>query len=656
MGKYSWSEAIATENFKLFAENANDRAPWERDALRFDDFRYGSHFSQAEEKELLAFRQAPLPISITTAICDTAEALMTAAKPTIRVAPIINPFDENLSEIYRKVAQRYQFLTSKSWYDSLGNLQYDRVVRDYTNVGVGYFYIVPRMEYGEFYVDAKHINWRYVYPNGMAKDPFLEDMDNCIIAMKVSKEAGFKYVKAIERDLTKKQFEDEWCRGANSIAAKVEPRLRYAITSTSKNPSLWFLTRLVLEESISYVIVPKKLPENNKGYIGESVVKVVSELTPALEEAARNGEIDIREDRDFFLTEYISIGNMGFKKQYNLRKPNLVPLYYDHRDNPYPYGRVWYLYPLQRALNKFIMVALLNGSLMNSLRILHESGSIKDKDEFQKNFAKMGAMIEWERVIPGVSEAPIIIEPKPLGDAWLQMPRYIAYIMEYISGIFGAMMGDSRESPDIFSTVASLQSAGGQKIKRRLGQADATLSKVGERIGEFYKEYAPHNQFATIIDENGEQSKPMLYNVIRKKKGSDTELEIDPETDLSYGFKNIRFTTQSSNGFESGTEAALLTNMATQLSVPQLIPLILKRLNIPDVDKVMGEINLVNQQGATIEQMQKTIKELEQRTKILANQVTQKSIENVVSDTRAKLAPVVAELKSQASNNGADNG
>ena len=224
--------------------------------------------------------------------------------------------------------------------------------------------------------------------------------------------------------------------------------------------------------------------------------------------------------------------------------------------------------------------------------------------------------------------------------------------MEYISGIFGAMMGDSQNSPDVFSTVAALQSAGGQKIKRRLAQADATLSLVGERVAEYYREYAPFNGFSTLIDENGEQSEPQVYNRLRVKNGTDNELEVEPETDLSLGFKAVRFTTQTSNGFESGTEAALLTNLATQLKVPELVPLILKRLNIPDVDKIMSQLDTVSKQNATIEQMGKTIQDLEGRTKVLANQVTQKAFETSKAQFDSKFKEILANIKAEAKING----
>lgn len=632
--KKLWSDKIAKENFQAFKENKKARMPWERDAVRYDDFRYANHFSRAEEAQMLAFKQAPLPISITTAICDTAEAMEIASKPIIKTAPLIFPYDDARTDQSKKVAAKYNFLIQRDWYDSLGNLQYDRVVRDRSNVGHGFFYVVPKMDYGEFSVDIKHMSWRNVYPHEASKDPFYRDMDDCVIAMRVSKEAGYRFARSIEPALTYAEYEEEFVKGDITLGSGSELYTKYS-PNFRGGKGVLFCVRLKLVDQKSYLLIPKQVPDGS--VVTESMVRQVMELTPDMKEKAKQGLIEIKERNDFFCTEYTSIGNKGYELLWGTKNYNLIPSVYDHRDNPYPLGRVSYLYPIQRALNKFIMIAILNGSILNTTRLLAEENSIVDNYELDTKSGIPGSKILYKLPIPGVSAPPTIIKGEPLNNAWLDMPKYLAYLMETISGIYGTMMGDSRDTPTVFSTVASLQSAGGIKIKRRLAQSDATLSIVGQRVAEFYQEYAPFNGFATIIDQNGDQSEPEFYNTLRYKKDSESrELEVDPETDLSLGVKAVRFTSASSNGYESGTEAALLTTLATQLSVPALVPLILKRLNIPDVDKIVDQMSQVNQLSGQLENAQKVINDLESRSKVLASQVTQKALEAVVSEFKAK--------------------
>ena len=73
--------------------------------------------------------------------------------------------------------------------------------------------------------------------------------------------------------------------------------------------------------------------------------------------------------------------------------------------------------------------------------------------------------------------------------------------------------------------------------------------------------------------------------------------------------------------------------------------MILKRINVPDVDKIMREIDTINMQAKTIEGLQEQIKSLEQKSEILANQINQKSFELSKSQFDAKFTKVLSEIK-----------
>jgi hypothetical protein len=623
----NWITDIAKDNFNKYTLRAGYRFPWERDAKRYDAFRYGSHFSRGEEETFLRMNQAPLPISITTAICDTAEALMTASKPTVKVAPLINPLKPELTDISKSVSQAYNYLLERDWHDSLGSLQHDRVIRDYNNVGHGLYMITPHKEFGEFKTRFEHLPWQFYYPDPLTRDPFYRTSDSHLIAMDISEKAGYAIVRKYDPDITYEKYVEDFVKGSRF---DVRRDYRYANKYSPKGVKLkgvLFARDFILEEEELVVVIPTDAGVNVNQLDAGFKTYVKSEIPEHVNQAVDAKRVRLESKKGMVLTEKLSVGGRGIKKIYNIDEYNIIPVVYDHRDSPYPIGRIHYLYPLQRAINKFIMTAILNGSIMNATRVMAEEDSIINMDEFKANASNPGAVFKYRLPIPGVSQPPQIIQAQPLGEAWLAMPKYLSYIMEYISGIFGAMMGDSRESPDVFSTVASLQSAGGEKMKRRLAQADAALSLAGRVAGKFYQHYAPPNAYATTVDENGELKEPLIYNRVIPVKGELQKVTIEDKTNLSYGFRSVRFTSGSSTGYESATQAALLTNLATQLKVPQLVPLILKRLNLPDVDDVVKKLDTVTQQEGTIEQMAQKIEMLEGETKDMAKRVTQKTFE-----------------------------
>jgi len=257
---YTWTEEIAKDNYSLYKEYARYRLPWDRDARKCDDFRYGSHFSRLEEDEMVKFRQAPIPINITTAILDTADAYMNSAKPIIKVAPIIYPYDDAKSQYSESVSAIYNGLLQKSWYDALGGLQNQRVIRDSSNVGHGLWLTVPRNEYGEFNVDWKHLSWRYFFPDPQSKDPFYRDSDNMIYAMVISEKAGYKFIKSMEPTITWDQYQEGWVKNNRVVSSMMlQPPTRYSPNFGYKDRGVMFIVRYTIEEETVYTVIPQNI-------------------------------------------------------------------------------------------------------------------------------------------------------------------------------------------------------------------------------------------------------------------------------------------------------------------------------------------------------------------------------------------------------------
>jgi len=642
-----FTEQIASENMTILKDYAVPSLKWRSNAKKMEDARYGAQFSSAEKNELLLMRQAPLPISVSTAICDTADAMTVASRPTVYVAPILYP-DDDESAISRNVASIYTQLIQKDWYDSLGALQFDRVAKDCSNVGHGLMGIFPKFEFNEFKCNIGHLTWRYFYGDPSSVDPLYRDMDNMLYSFLMSEKAAFKFAKSIVPDLTWEQFiNSDFChKKYSSTIVGEEEDITYAPKMRMSRKLVRFNYRTTLEENEVYLVIP----ENYQGNTNFDF-RTVDKITPELEQLAKNGHVSFKKERRLYLTEYTAIGGLGFKKVYPISQHNIVPFVYDHRDTPYPYGRMWYLYPLQRALNKAVMSTVLNMSILNNVKIMAERKTIVNKEEFKYNASTPGVIIEYDVPVQGFSQPPQIIKSDPMGEQYFAFPKYLIYMMEYISGISGVMQGDSSNAPDTFSTVASLSSAGGMKIKRRMAYADAALSIVGQVTADFYKNYAPVNGASSIMETGKEDEKLLAYNKLlvtrfRDEKGDlKFDLKIDPMTDLSRGFRKVRFTSQSSSGYESATQAQVLMLLATQMKVPQLIPMILELLNIPKADKVIASIDQTNQLSQQVKQLSSQLEQGGRDAKIRDNQIFQMAINLEKAKAKGQLDKELEKLK-----------
>lgn len=605
--KNEWKNDIADLNYKIFKEYLTYSNAWRSNALLMENARFNRIISPQEEKDLIKFRQAPIPVPILSAIEETAEAMISSNRPTVYVAPLRRPRDETYNNDSLEISKLFKFNIQKSWFDSYGGLQYQKIVRDQGTVGHGLFYIMPRNEFGEFSVETKHLSWKYFLGDPDSISPFYDDMDNQIYAMPISHDKAFKYVKHIEPDLTRQKFEDFIKGSVAETFGRVENDPIYESLNTKKQT--FFICRNSLEEQNVFLKIPKDYKQEGVEY------RTADEITDELRRREKQGEIELKPIRKFFLTQYISVGNYGFKKVFPVTKYNIVGAPHDHRENPYPYSRVWYIYPLQRAINKFLTSTVLNAALINTTKVLAEEGSIVNKKKWEMSASISNSILEYKLQIPGQSQPPEIIPPVPLTDAYLAMPRYLTQIAEYATGIFATMQGNPEGSPDVFSTVASLQSAAGQRIKNRQFANDAVLSRVGEVMGEFYKHYSPINGFAASFNPKTQSEDFIDYNVLNIEYGQDTDgkrtakSSIKSGTDLSKGYRHVRFTSQSSNGYEAATEASMLTLLSTQNNLPQLVPLILEKMNISGTEDVIKSIknstDLVQQNKSLQDMVQK---------------------------------------------------
>jgi len=623
----SWKESIADDNVKTLKAYRLAGQTWRMNAKKMEDASYGKSHSRAEIEQLLLFRQAPTPVPFVTAIMETAEAMMLSSKANAYVATIIFPRDQERTEISRKVAAVYTQLLSNSWYNSLGDLQLDKVVKDSGRVGHGLMFVVPRNEFGEFIVDFKHLSWRYFFPDPYSKDPLYRDMENSVYSMPMTVSGAYRLAKGIDPSLTLKAFKEEFVNGSYVEDMSFEEDNTYFQGQNVGKDSgnVLFTRRAKLEETKVFIVIPLDQKINFDG--NDISFRVYPEVDENLARLAREKKIKIIEKTREQLVEYTSIGNFGRRKTLAITDHDIVAFTHDHRDTPFPYGRMWKLYPLQRAMNKFIASAILNQSLLNNVRILSEKGSISNMKKWVMNASMPGVALEYKLVTPGYSKPPEIVKATPMSGEWLVFPRYLTYMAEYISGVFGTMMGNPNDSPNVFSTVASLQSAGGQKFKRRMGYMDAALSHAGRVAASYYRDYSPPNGFNVAIDPLTGKENLTTFNTLDLVAGatpdSKKKLVVKGEDDLSKGFRDVRFTTRASAGYEAATEAAMLTQLATQTKSAGLIPMILERLNMPGTDKYLAEQSEANQLKQRVAKDQQVIKELESRTKTMQNQIVQ---------------------------------
>jgi cysteinyl-tRNA synthetase len=93
--------------------------------------------------------------------------------------------------------------------------------------------------------------------------------------------------------------------------------------------------------------------------------------------------------------------------------------------------------------------------------------------------------------------------------------------------------------------------------------------------------------------------------------------------------------------------AQMLTLLATQLSVPEIVPVILKKLNIPETEEILEAMDIKKQAQMTIEELQNRVKQLEGISQQQAGQIEEKSKQLSVSQFEKKLTRSLEGFKTK---------
>ena len=141
--------------------------------------------------------------------------------------------------------------------------------------------------------------------------------------------------------------------------------------------------------------------------------------------------------------------------------------------------------------------------------------------------------------------------------------------------------------------------------------------------------------------------KSEMYNVLKPDPNDPTKITIQPDTDLSIGFRSIRFVSTSNQGYENANIAQMLTLMATQLSIPEIVPVILKKLNIPETEEIIEALDIKKQAQMSMQEMQQRVQQLEQISQRQAQEIENKAKQINVEKFNHKLVRTLESIKTK---------
>lgn len=627
------SDDWAKENLDIYNEYSAARALRYKDMVENDNFYHNVQYDATEKSEIIAKGQAPLPINVTYSIIKQMISLMTGEDPVWTVDPV--------GDTDKSYAYTMRELLNATWYNSRGRRQLSQISKEMLVTGVGYGMVSPRLSGRDFTVNFSWVPYHQSLVSPSTREFDFSDTENWVLTKMLSFQQASELLGVSIKEIAESAIAGAGMETMDSKDDVSIPYVRYAapiVATTAKLDNgklptrgyVRIIQRHTMERTNAYIV-------NVKGNNATLTRKIYFKKTDFLRNLERSGEVTIDQREIRVLAKYISYGAKCHKYYVPMDSYGITPFIDEFNGNPYCLGEVDFLYGLQRALNKFVLLSILNATLANTMRMMAVKGTI-DKKQYEDNYAIPGSLteFEWSEGQP----PPQQINPQPLSGAFFEFPKLLMYIMEYMTGIFGVVQGDPTEAPRTASGLMSLQNYGGQKVKLISRQMAESLSAVGDNAIALYQNYAPYNQTISYFQEGEEQPKQVKYNQLVPKDG-----RITIQNDVSIGKFKTRVRAIQNYGSERVGKANLLANLAAQTRSPALIKPILKLADIPEADQIAQEVDVISQQQQTIQQMDENIKRLNQVNKQLQNEIIQRTQDVSVKDFEVQLNNLLVKIK-----------
>ena len=613
-------------NRETFIQYRASRQKWYTDKVENDRFYHNVQYTDGEENDIKAKGQSPVTINITHAIIKQIISFLTANSPTWYVDPV-GDADKEKVYLFRK-------LLDATWYNSRGRRQFSQICKEVGICGVGYGMVTPNSS-NPFGVKFSRQPYHNVYIDPYSSEFDYSDADNIIISKLQSKNQA-----SIFLDLTLKEIEEYAASDETMAMPSDDPMVtnypRYILPQGNMKSRVRIIQRMTMENANCYIVSPidNKVPLTRKIYF---------KIDDRLKKLEGSGLVKIEKKNMKVLAKYISLGKYCEKYYLPLDGYNITPFIDEYAGNPYPLGALDFLYGLQRTLNKFILLTLLNASLSNNMKMMAVKNSI-NKQQYEDSYAVPGSLIEWEpnAELPNGGK-PEQINPVPLSNEFFAFPQLIISMMEYITGIFSVMQGDPQGAPRTASGLMSLQNFGGQKVKLLGRNMEDALVSVGNNTIALFQNYAGLNQTISYFNEQEGKNEQLSFNTLQVYDGGKFKIE----NDLSAGKYAARVEIRQDYGSERQGKAQILGNIMAQTKSMALLKPILKLADIPEADQILKEVDEIAKLTQQGQQQQQSIDRLNQINNQLQNQVLQKSQKVELTQFVASLEMLKAKMEKE---------
>jgi len=523
---------VVNETIDLYTRYSKKRDTWAQEAKEDREFRLGKQWTTEQADTLKKRGQAPIVVNRIHPAVETAKAMITANRPSFRVAP--------REDSDKKVANVVSSLLAYMYDISDGRSIIRKIVDDYYVMGVGYMQVYqdPMMDMGKGEVCIHDLDPLDVYVDPNSQHRFFDDAENIIVSRLFTKEQAKKLYPMYKKDIDASNSDQDWnapetgrnfdgsvhfpedvgtldntnyVRGYERYYKKHIPEYRVYENFSKKEDVMnddefakysmkpaWIIQgQIMVDENQAKNLVSQlqkqeemrqmqemmgtRAQMDKAGLDSTAEVPTPSQRKINVEEVTfadliERGAIEVVQVLMTRIHQCVVIGDkLLYKRVMPIEQYPIVPFINIHTRTPYPVSDVRLVKGMQEYINKTRSLIIAHATTSTNTKILVPEGSV-DMSEFEQKWAQPGVAISYDPT----DGAPMAVQPSPLPNELYQNEMSAKNDIDHQLGIYEMMAGNASAAPQTYKATISLDEFGQRKIKSKLADIEAGLTRVAQ--------------------------------------------------------------------------------------------------------------------------------------------------------------------------------
>jgi hypothetical protein len=299
-----------------------------------------------------------------------------------------------------------------------------------------------------------------------------------------------------------------------------------------------------------------------------------------------------------------------------------------HTGNPFPYGDARITKSIQEQINKISSIIIAYNINISALRAFIQKQSMDTKD-LEKRWGKAGAQFfEYDS---DLGSPPVIIQLTQMSTSFFQQLDRLRNLIQRIYGAYDFQEGLGQQMPNTASATMQMDEAGQRRSASKLLLLEDALNDVASVVAEMIPQVYTERKLIHVLAPNSAKSRQVVFNQ-EVVDGEITRIT-NNLMDNHYDIKMVSASTLPTNrAARLGFYMDMYRNQVIKNPTP-----ILRLSDLPDIEEVIENEDLLKQAEVQMQQMQQSIKQL-------SGDLQTASREKVHSDQKVLLAKFKTQL------------